>query len=444
MRLSTPSVNSWSPVAPVIAVVLAAASSGAAAVTAVGGRSNADGRSTATNGNRVLQSYTCAMNPCNSASSGSYFAHADVNKYIQCGEVHNGERLCYEMPCGAGTVWNQEVTACVHDCDGGCGNPCANGGFYHEHCDPDKIHQFIQCDEFGGCFVQDCAPGTVWSQRYLTCVNDCSMILGGAPNPCPDALSRGLSAVSYDPDDAKYVQCDDVGGCYIMPCGDDKIWSDMDGQCIDDPNRIVVPPDSGGFVKTCSDNRVYSHDFAGCVKPCRGIPPEAYNPCTYDNVMQGNMFHPHWDESHKYIECYPNGNCFIGDCPEGSRWNQHRELCVDIEYDCRGEGDAIVVREDEENGGGSTGDDQMLRKRRLASSSSSSAKSSKGSEKIAAEANRAWQKGCEDVTVDRANGVKRKGNRSGSGGKGGKSSKGSSSGKGGKGGKGKGGKSSRR
>ena len=129
--------------------------------------------------------------------------------YVQCGVEYNGERMCHEMPCGAGTVWNQEVLGCVHDCDGGCGNPCANvatdGIYYHSHCDDKNIHQFIQCDDFGGCFVQDCAPGTVWSQDFLTCVNDCSHILGG-PNPCPDALARGLSAVRYEPDISKYVQ----------------------------------------------------------------------------------------------------------------------------------------------------------------------------------------------------------------------------------------------
>lgn len=283
---------------------------------------------------------------------------------------------------------------------------------------------------------------------YLTCINDCSMILGGAPNPCPDALERGLSATGYSSDNTQYVQCDKVGGCYIMPCGDDKIWSDDDGHCIDDPNRIIVPPDSGGFVKTCSKNRVYSHEFGGCVKPCRDIPPEVDDPCTYSNVMEGKMFHAHWEKQRKYIECYPNGNCFIGDCPEGTKWNQHREMCVDIEYDCGGEADATIVREDEEswdvesedegNDAGNTGEDRRLRhltskgKDRRLRSRHLSSKGSKGSKEVATETNRAWQKGCEEVEVDRANGGKGKGRSKGSKGGKGKSSKGSSSGKGGK------------
>ena len=391
---------------------------------------------------RRLETYTCASNPCSTATEGSYFAHTDSTKYIQCGAEYNGERLCYEMPCGAGTVWNQEVLACVHDCDGGCGNPCANvaaDGYYHPHCDRDNIHQFIQCDDFGGCFVQDCAPGTVWSQDFLTCVSDCSHILGRS-NPCPDALARGLSAVGYEADASMYVQCDANSGCYLQPCGEDMIWSEEKGHCIDDPSRVVVKPDSGGFVKTCENGRVYSHDFAACIKPCRGLELDA-NPCTYDAVMNERMFHPHPEKKRKYIECWPNGACNVNDCPEGSKYSTDREMCVDLEFDCGGEASMIMSHnyedesQDDEDNGGSTGEDaqrylrSVPKKRRLRSKSSSS-----GNKANAEDTNRAWQKGCEEVRVDRANRSK---SRKSKGSKGG--SRGTSSGKGGKGGSGKGG-----
>ena len=52
-------------------------------------------------------------------------------------------------------------------------NPCTpenikNGNFYHAHHDETK---FVQCDEWGGCFVMPCGPGTVWNQEALTCVH---------------------------------------------------------------------------------------------------------------------------------------------------------------------------------------------------------------------------------------------------------------------------------
>eukprot|EP00561_Arcocellulus_cornucervis_P006026 CAMPEP_0185806104 /NCGR_PEP_ID=MMETSP1322-20130828/4235_1 /TAXON_ID=265543 /ORGANISM="Minutocellus polymorphus, Strain RCC2270" /LENGTH=411 /DNA_ID=CAMNT_0028502177 /DNA_START=97 /DNA_END=1332 /DNA_ORIENTATION=+ len=388
---------------------------------------------------RHLETHTCEPNPC-SSGSGSYLAHSDPSMYVQCGVEYNGERMCHEMPCGAGTVWNQEVLGCVHDCDGGCGNPCANvatdGIYYHSHCDDKNIHQFIQCDDFGGCFVQDCAPGTVWSQDFLTCVNDCSHILGG-PNPCPDALARGLSAVRYEPDISKYVQCDANSGCYVQPCGEDMIWNDEAGYCIDDPSRVIVKADSGGFVKTCENGRVYDEGFHACIKPCRGLDT---NPCTHEAVMNGHMFHPHPEKTRKYLECWPNGACNVVDCPEGTKYSQYREMCVDMDFDCGGE--ASFQSEDDDNHG-STGEDARRQLRSVSSRRRSlrSKSSSSGNKANAEETNRAWQKGCEEVRVDRAN---RSQPRKSKGSKGGASARSAGKGKGGsgKGGFGKGGSGS--
>ena len=118
-------------------------------------------------------------------------------------------------------------------------------------------------------------------------------------------------------------------------------------------------------------------------------------------------------------------------------------MCVDMEFDCGGEANMIMsdIFDDESEGdegnGGITGEDarRQLRsvpkpkKRRLRSKSSSS-----GNKAHAEDVNRVWQKGCEDVYVDRANKSK---SRKSKGSKGGSRGKGRSS-KGGKGGSGKG------
>ena len=142
--------------------------------------------------------------------------------------------------------------AAAHACNpDGCGNPCGGGnGLFHGHCD--NAEQFIQCDDFGGCFVMDCAPGTVWSQQQLTCVVDCGMILLGQENPCTrDAINKELFVHQFEADSDYYVKCDLKGGCYVMPCGEDYIFDPVENLCVLDPNRVVVPPDNNGFVITC-------------------------------------------------------------------------------------------------------------------------------------------------------------------------------------------------
>lgn len=40
--------------------------------------------------------------------------------------------------------------------------------FYHPY--PEDPAKFIQCDEFGQAFLQNCPKGLVWSQSVLTCI----------------------------------------------------------------------------------------------------------------------------------------------------------------------------------------------------------------------------------------------------------------------------------
>jgi len=54
-----------------------------------------------------------------------------------------------------------------------CANPCTEAAiaeekFYHPHCK--NVDKFVQCDEFRGCMVMPCAPGTK-CQAELTCIH---------------------------------------------------------------------------------------------------------------------------------------------------------------------------------------------------------------------------------------------------------------------------------
>ena len=63
----------------------------------------------------------------------------------------------------------QPPSSGTYDCDEN--NPCnaenaAAGKFYFPNSDPTK---FVQCSEWGQCYVMPCGPGTVWDQSALTC-----------------------------------------------------------------------------------------------------------------------------------------------------------------------------------------------------------------------------------------------------------------------------------
>ena len=144
------------------------------------------------------------------------------------------------MPCAPGTVWSQEHQTCVHDCDTGyCGNPCTaenieDGNFYHEHCTEDN--KFIQCDNHGGCFVMPCASGTVWSQKHQVCVHECNPY--PCDNPCTDDnIEDGHFYHEHCKKDNKFIQCDDFGGCFAMDCADGTVWSQEDLTCVQDGNK---------------------------------------------------------------------------------------------------------------------------------------------------------------------------------------------------------------
>lgn len=74
----------------------------------------------------------------------------------------------------------------TYDC--GQFSPCANpnGQFYYPH---HEITKFVQCDAFGGCFVKDCGPGTVYNPDLFVCVH--------APGTIQSKLLCQLSRYSW-------------------------------------------------------------------------------------------------------------------------------------------------------------------------------------------------------------------------------------------------------
>mmetsp|Transcript_46799 Transcript_46799/g.86836 ORF Transcript_46799/g.86836 Transcript_46799/m.86836 type:complete len:94 (-) Transcript_46799:292-573(-) len=48
-------------------------------------------------------------------------------------------------------------------------NPCIEGGDQY-YFEHCQSHKFIQCDDVGGCHTLHCGDGTVWDQDKSTCV----------------------------------------------------------------------------------------------------------------------------------------------------------------------------------------------------------------------------------------------------------------------------------
>eukprot|EP00567_Pseudictyota_dubia_P002905 CAMPEP_0197450438 /NCGR_PEP_ID=MMETSP1175-20131217/25402_1 /TAXON_ID=1003142 /ORGANISM="Triceratium dubium, Strain CCMP147" /LENGTH=151 /DNA_ID=CAMNT_0042982863 /DNA_START=90 /DNA_END=545 /DNA_ORIENTATION=- len=123
--------------------------------------------------NRILATCgTCkdGNNPCEAGGEQLYFPYCDSRRrYVQCDEFGG----CFRQRCGKGTRWSQDFKACVHKRCGECRNRCkaedvAGGDYYRKHCSDETKYQ--QCDDFGGCFEMDCAPGTVWKNSLNVCV----------------------------------------------------------------------------------------------------------------------------------------------------------------------------------------------------------------------------------------------------------------------------------
>ena len=54
---------------------------------------------------------------------------------------------------------------------------------------------------------------------------------------------------------------------------------------------------------------------------------ESSNPCTDENIKEGNFYHPHHDST-SFVQCDEHGGCFVRDCPKDTEWDQDALTCV--------------------------------------------------------------------------------------------------------------------
>jgi len=85
----------------------------------------------------------------------------DQNQYpglrIEC----NSDGSCLLQPING---WDAYAPTCESY---GISNECNVLDFYHPH--PINARRFLQCDDFGNCFVQRCPPGTTYNDSLSVC-----------------------------------------------------------------------------------------------------------------------------------------------------------------------------------------------------------------------------------------------------------------------------------
>ena len=60
--------------------------------------------------------------------------------------------------------------------------------------------------------------------------------------------------------------------------------------------------------------------------PTSGYDCDANNPCTPENIHNGNFYFPHHDVA-KFVQCDAHGGCFVMHCAPGTIWDPNLNTC---------------------------------------------------------------------------------------------------------------------
>ena len=153
-----------------------------------------------------------------------YFPHPNDNtKFLKCDMVGR----VYVIVCPTGLFYEPGRDSC------GTGsslpktkqrlttnNPCTHENIMKNHMYfsyPKNHHYYIQCDEWGGAWLVPCPDNEVWNQNLTQCVPDSVEV----KSPCTaEAISKGIFFFPYPGDKHKYIHCAGVAGDFkIQSCG---------------------------------------------------------------------------------------------------------------------------------------------------------------------------------------------------------------------------------
>lgn len=202
---------------------------------------------------------------------------------------------------------------------GYCGlpvNPCTVENLRNNHfffaC-PTNEREYLQCDMWGGVFVQSCPLHEVWRESALTCEVKTVEL-----NPC-NGLNRFFP---YPTDPHMYIMCDDHQIPFVMSCPPNFVWDQPDTTCvplgfpitgITHEPHIVIPATTQAPI---------------VIRP-GGIVSSGFTyPCTRENIAAERLYFPYAPDENKYIQCDLWGDAFLRSCQQGFHFFVESNTCV--------------------------------------------------------------------------------------------------------------------
>merc|ERR1712154_439120 len=183
-------------------------------------------------------------------------------------------------------------------------NPCTRGGRTYFPV-PGDNQKFVQCDILGGAYVVQCPTGQLYNPTLNACQTP--QIATPAPqpaNPCTAAaINAGTIYFTYPGDNTKFYQCTGIGQLNVAQCPANLIWSQARVSCTLPAGTSVSVPVTQTPVQ-----------------------PGLNNPCTPQQIAAKNLYFAHPDPT-KFIQCDLMGNAYEMVCPTNLIWNQYYEVC---------------------------------------------------------------------------------------------------------------------
>jgi len=180
-------------------------------------------------------------------------------------------------------------------------NPCASGAGRTYYPVPNDNTKFVQCDILGGAYVVQCPQGQFYNSVRNSCQLPQAVATAAPANPCVGATSASSIYFTFPGDNTKFYQCTGLGQLQVAQCPTGLVWSQSRVSC--------VLPNGAAY------------------NPAVVVNPVVNNPCTQQQLAAGNMYFTHPDP-HKFIQCDLVGNAWPMDCPNNLIWNQFAEVCT--------------------------------------------------------------------------------------------------------------------
>ncbi len=238
----------------------------------------------------------------------------------------------------------------VGACSANCGQLCDDGNACTiDACDAGghcaATHPPVNCNDSNACTTDSCNPATGCASAPKTCVDgnlctvdSCDPITGNCvfpPVACP--IDQTCNPANGN------CESTAVDNCLSDPC--------FRGTCVSQPNGFTCqcPPGYTGDscdidIDECESNPCLNGDCTDQVNSyqCSCLPgftgpnceieaSPTYNctdrnPCTPENILAGSFYFAA-DDPGRFIQCAPNGACFIMQCGPGESWDPSSTAC---------------------------------------------------------------------------------------------------------------------